>query len=70
MAWLCGVIAYAGAAAAKKFSRNLAACIAGAVFSSLLYMLKGMTGIFLVTALIILVLKALERLTKEREQKE
>lgn len=37
---------------------------------SLLYMLKGMTGIFLVTALIILVLKALERLTKEREQKE
>ena len=41
MAWLCGVIAYAGAAAAKKFARNLAACLAGAVFSSLLYMLKG-----------------------------
>ena len=41
MAWLCGVIAYAGAAAAKKFARNLVACLAGAVFSSLLYMLKG-----------------------------
>ena len=36
-----GVIAYAGAAAAKKFARNLVACLAGAVFSSLLYMLKG-----------------------------
>ena len=35
MAWLCG------AAAAKKFARNLVACRAGAVFSSLLYMLKG-----------------------------
>lgn len=34
---------------------------------SLLYMLKGMAGIFLVTGLIILVLKALERLTKERK---
>ena len=31
MAWLCGVIAYAGAAAAKKFARNLVACLAGAV---------------------------------------
>ena len=41
MAWLCGVIAYAGAAAAKRFARNLVACLAGAVFSSLLYMLKG-----------------------------
>ena len=41
MAWLCGVIAYAGAAAAKKFARNLVACLAGAVFSSLLYMIKG-----------------------------
>ena len=41
MAWLCGVIAYAGAAAAKKFARNLVACLAGAVFSSLLYMLMG-----------------------------
>ena len=30
MAWLCGVIAYAGAAAAKKFARNLVACLAGA----------------------------------------
>ena len=29
MAWLCGVIAYAGAAAAKKFARNLVACLAG-----------------------------------------
>ena len=27
MAWLCGVIAYAGAAAAKKFARNLVACL-------------------------------------------
>ena len=35
------LIAYAGAAAAKKFARNLVACLAGAVFSSLLYMLKG-----------------------------
>ena len=41
---LCGLLlgpVRGGAAAAKKFARNLVACLAGAVFSSLLYMLKG-----------------------------
>ncbi len=47
MAWLCGMIAYAGAAMAKKFSRNLIACIAAAVFSSVFYMVKGIAELMI-----------------------
>ncbi len=41
MAWLCGMIAYAGGAMAKKFLRNLCACAVSAVFSAVFYMFKG-----------------------------
>lgn len=47
MAWLCGMIAYAGAAMAKKFPRNLIACIAAAVFSSVFYMVKGIAALMI-----------------------
>ena len=47
MAWLCGLIAYAGHAAAKKFSRNLIACIVAAVFSSVFYMVKGIVELMI-----------------------
>ena len=47
MAWLCGLIAYAGWAAAKKFSRNLIACITAAVVSSLFYMCKGIVELMI-----------------------
>lgn len=47
MAWLCGWIAYAGQAAAKKFSRNLIACIVAAVVSSVFYMLKGIVELMI-----------------------
>ena len=47
MAWLCGLIAYAGRAAAKKFSRNLIACITAAVVSSLFYMCKGIVELMI-----------------------
>ncbi|WP_283673953.1 ECF transporter S component [Butyricicoccus sp. Marseille-Q5471] len=41
MAWLCGVIAHWAGARAKKFSRNLTACVVAAVFSAVFYMFKG-----------------------------
>lgn len=45
--------------------------IDGAAFvDSLQYMLKGMVGIFLVTALIILVLVILEKVTKKQEKED
>ena len=45
--------------------------IDGAAFvDSLQYMLKGMVGIFLVTALIILVLVILEKATKKQEKED
>lgn len=47
MAWLCGLIAYVGHAAAKKFSRNLIACIVAAVFSSVFYMVKGIVELMI-----------------------
>lgn len=47
MAWLCGIIAHAGGAAAKKFTRNLVACIVAAVFSSVFYMGKGIVVLML-----------------------
>lgn len=47
MAWLCGLIAYAGGALAKKFARNLAACLIAAVFSSVFYMFKGIITLML-----------------------
>lgn len=40
MAFIAGQIAYAGGAMARKFSRNLIACVVAAVFSSVFYMLK------------------------------
>lgn len=41
MAWLCGMIAHAGGAMAKKFMRNVCACAVSAVFSAIFYMFKG-----------------------------
>lgn len=40
MAFIAGQIAHAGGAAARKFSRNLIACVIATVFSSVFYMLK------------------------------
>lgn len=40
MAYLCGLIAHGLGARAKKFPRNLVACIVAAVFSSVFYMAK------------------------------
>lgn len=40
MAFIAGQIAHAGGAMARKFSRNLIACVVAAVFSSVFYMLK------------------------------
>lgn len=47
MAYLCGVIAHWAGARAKKFSRNLIACIVAAVFSSIFYMCKGIVVLLL-----------------------
>ena len=47
LAGVCGLIAYAGRAAAKKFSRNLIACITAAVVSSLFYMCKGIVELMI-----------------------
>lgn len=40
MAWLCAKIAFSGGAEAESHSRNMAACVAGALFYVALYMLK------------------------------
>lgn len=47
MAWLCGLIAHWAGARAKKFSRNLIACLAAAIFSSVFYMLKNVLVLML-----------------------
>lgn len=47
MAYLCGLIAHWAGARAKKFSRNLAACIVAAVFSSVFYMCKGIVTLMI-----------------------
>ncbi|MDY3618013.1 ECF transporter S component [Agathobaculum sp.] len=47
MAYLCGLIAHWAGARAKKFSRNLIACLAAAVFSSVFYMLKNVLVLML-----------------------
>lgn len=40
MAYICGAIAHAGGANAKKWGRNLLACVVSAVFSSIFYAAK------------------------------
>lgn len=47
MAFIAGQIAHAAGANAKKFSRNLVACIVAAVFSSVFYMVKGIAALML-----------------------
>ncbi|MDO5142565.1 MAG: ECF transporter S component [Eubacteriales bacterium] len=47
MAWLCGLIAHAGATGARRFARELTACIVAAVFSAVFYLCKGVVTLML-----------------------
>lgn len=47
MAYICGKIAFAGGAQAKRFSRNTTACVVAAVFSSVFYAVKNIAVVML-----------------------
>lgn len=47
MAWLCGVIAHWAGARAKRFGRNTAAALIGAVFSTVFYMFQNIAALMI-----------------------